>query len=79
MEKVDWLKIETWAWGLGTAIIGGSATALSAIQGSDWLGSPLNWTQISAVAISGGFWAAVAFFKQSPLPNINTTNTTTNK
>jgi hypothetical protein len=57
-----------WVKGLIAAVICGAATAVTSIGGAMAFGSPLDWKQISAVAISAGFFSGAAYLKQSPIP-----------
>lgn len=59
-----------WFKGLLAAFITGAATALTATQGCDVIGTPLNWHQISAVGLSAGFYGALAYLKQNPVPPV---------
>lgn len=59
-----------WFKGLLSAFITGAATALTATQGCDVIGTPLNWHQISAVGISAGFYGACAYLKTAPVPPV---------
>ena len=45
-----------------------AASALTATQSCDLIGTPLNWHQISAVGLSAGFYGALAYLKQNPVP-----------
>jgi hypothetical protein len=71
-------KIELWAYRLGSAIVGGAATALSAQAGlgvahglAPDVVQLLDWKQFAATALTGGIFSAVAYLKQSPLPPID--------
>lgn len=57
-----------WFKGLLAAFITGAATALTASQGCDLLGKPLDWHQIGAIGLSAGFYGACAYLKQNPVP-----------
>lgn len=59
-----------WFKGLLAAFITGAATALTATQSCDVIGVPLNWHQISAVGLASGFYGALAFLKQNPVPPV---------
>lgn len=67
-------RIRHWFHGLGSAVIGGAATSLTAaggVAGAGALGIKvpnLTLDQIAAIALAGGFWTMVAYLKQSPLP-----------
>lgn len=58
-----------WLKGLVAAVIGGTATALTSIGGATLVGSPLNYSQISAVGISAAFFSACTFLAKSPIPD----------
>lgn len=70
-------RFQKWLYGLGSSIIGGSATALSAQGGLALVHTVapgvqiLDLKQLGATALAGGFWAMVAYLKQSPLPAPN--------
>lgn len=74
-------RIKHWLWGLGSSLVGGAATSLTATLGAataHGLGMDiptLTWKQIGVVALSGAFWTTVAYLKQSPLPPEPTGNT----
>jgi hypothetical protein len=65
------LRWETWLHGLGSAAIGGAATALGAIVVKPEvfnLGKGLS--DLLEMAAVGGLIAAASYLKQSPLPAI---------
>lgn len=73
-------KIELWGYRLGSAVIGGACTALTAQAGLGIVHSVaptqvqmLDLKQLGFTALSGGFFAMVAYLKQSPLPPIEDT------
>lgn len=74
----DW---KTWIHGLGAAAIGGGASA-----GSAWGGMvvgqkmgidlpDLNFKALGVICLSSGLFAALAYLKQSPLPDLETPTT----
>lgn len=76
-------NVQKWVHGLGSATIGGAASALTAqmgLVGAQSAGvdvSPLNFKALGIVAISAGIFSAAMYLKQSPLPAEETTTTTT--
>jgi hypothetical protein len=63
-----------WLYGLAAGVIGGTATAISAILAVPVVHAagmevrPLDWQQIKVVAIGAAFINLVAYLKQSPIP-----------
>lgn len=57
-----------WLKGLVAAFITGAATALTATQGCAVIGTPLDWPQIGTIGLTAGFYGALAYLKQAPVP-----------
>jgi hypothetical protein len=74
-------RISEWIKTLVAGVISGSANAIIAAIGVPVAAAagvpvkPLDWQQIGAVAISGGFIAAVTYLQKSPLPPDKTNGT----
>jgi zinc transporter ZupT len=71
---MSWKK---WLYGLGAAVIGGSATAIGGAVGASFAGQDVMtlafWKIVAGCAVFGGLTNAVAYLKQSPLPSGNLT------
>ncbi len=67
-------RVQKWGYGLFSGVIGGAATSLSTQGGLALVHTiapvvqMLDFKQLGVTALAGGFWAAVAYLKQSPLP-----------
>lgn len=74
-------KTKKWLHGLGSAVITGLSTSgLSAlgVQGAQAVGvnvASLNLSQMGVIALVGGAIGAMAYLKQSPLPEMTTGDT----
>jgi hypothetical protein len=69
------MRFKVWGYRLLSGVIGGGATALTTQAGlavaekmSHGQVQMLDFKQAGITALAGGFFAAVAYLKQSPLP-----------
>lgn len=78
-----WCRWETWVHGLVAALISGGASAVTAQTGlatgqtAGYDMHPLNLKSLGVIAITSGLISAAFYLKQSPLPALSQTITST--